>query len=154
MSRLSRGSWQMIVSPSRVRRTSNSKPSAPCPSARSKATNVFSGAYLRAPRCPSNKRSVDKTDQLVELKVAKPGTFVRSLFGLLYGFLEFLFQQVLLVLLRVNRLAEDGLFAAFLIAHGLGRSIKVGEGLRLIGATWEMTARVNGSTFSTAPQHG
>src|SRR5947209_16551627 len=99
----------------RVQRTSNSNPFAPCSKARSKAVRVFSGAYRRAPRWPSSRM------RLVEVKVADSG-LVRSFFGFLDGLLEFLFQQVSLVLLCIYGLAEQGFLAPFLLAHGFGCS--------------------------------
>src|SRR5581483_10794188 len=50
---------------------------------------------------------------LIEVEVADLWR-VRRLFGLLHGLLELLLQQIGLVLLRVHRLAEDGLATAIL----------------------------------------
>src|SRR5689334_14616633 len=112
--------------PSRVRRTSNSKPSQPWASARSKAARVFSGAAARAPRCPSSsgrftgalrRQTSDhyedtktrsswsffvpsclrgEKDLSIEVEVAD-GALGRRFLGLLQRFLEFLFQHVAFV---------------------------------------------------------
>src|SRR5262249_2998783 len=111
---------------SSVERTSNSKPSQPCSSASSKASKVFSGAYLRAPRCP--RSSGLRASELVEVNIAYARRVWR-LFGALHGFLKLFFQQVGLVLLRFHRLPEQRLLAALLLLHGAGSFIKVVEGL-------------------------
>src|SRR5258707_12457633 len=113
----------MMACRSRVERTSNSKPWAPCSSARSKADRVFYGAQFfsescRAPRCPSNRSLAGKqVSELIEIKVADHRAFVRRFLGLLHGFLELFLQHAGLVLFRVHGLAEERLFAAFLLAH-------------------------------------
>src|SRR5262245_41923838 len=109
---------------SAVQRTSNSKPSQPCSSASSKASRVFSGAYLRAPRCPSS--SGRGLSELVEVNIAYARRVWRFL-GALHGFLKLLFQQVGFVALRLNRLAEDRFLAAVLLFHGLGGFIQIVE---------------------------
>src|SRR6266850_2339213 len=96
----------MSAALSEVRRTSNSKPSQPCCNARSKASKVFSGRYLLAPRWPSKMgRFPGRTGPSVlpgmgsaEIDVADV-LGVGSFFGALDRFLELLFQQVSLVLL-------------------------------------------------------
>src|SRR5581483_1504854 len=69
---------------------------------------------------------------LIEVEVADLWR-VRRLFGLLHGLLELLLQQIGLVLLRVHRLAEDGLATAILVLQRPGRFIKIRERLRFDG---------------------
>ncbi len=70
---------------------------------------------------------------LVELEVANARALVGGLFGLFDGLLKLFFQKAGLVLFRVHSLAEEGLLAAFLLAHGLGGRIEIAEHLRLDG---------------------
>jgi len=66
--------------------------------------------------------------ELVQIEVAQRLPGVRRLLGALERFLELLLQQIALVLLRLHRLAEDGLFAAVLVFHGARRRFQVLEG--------------------------
>src|SRR6516164_626795 len=65
------GSWWTTSTPSEVRRTSNSTPSAPNSWARTKAASVFSGAWCEAPRCANTSGRYDID---VSLRNARIGT--------------------------------------------------------------------------------
>jgi len=64
---------------------------------------------------------------LVQIKISNGFTGVWGFFGFLDRFLEFLFQEVSSVLLRLHRLAEDGFTAAVLLLHGSGSFFEIGE---------------------------
>src|SRR3954464_6943124 len=93
-------SWQMSAFASEVRRASNSKPSQPCCKARSKASKVFSGAYLLAPRWPRRIGLFPEAGRSVARGIGLPEIYIANVLGIgsffsaLYRFLEFLFQQV------------------------------------------------------------
>src|SRR5207253_4067775 len=54
---------------------------------------------------------------------------IRRFLGLLYGLLEFLFQQVGSVFLGLHRLPENGVSPAVLLFHRLRGSFNIGESL-------------------------
>src|SRR5580704_10610762 len=89
----------MTASPSAVSRTSNSKPSQPSASAWSNEGTVFSAIDLsaRAPRWPRRRGRLMAGDSCVEesleIEISNRLARVGSLFRLLHGFLEFLFQK-------------------------------------------------------------
>src|SRR4029077_13400477 len=77
------------------------------------------------------KRTSGCGHESVEVEVANRLARVGRLFRFLDRFLKLLLKQVGSVLLRLDRLLKYGLPPAVLLAHGLGCSFHVGEGLRL-----------------------
>src|SRR6266853_754390 len=146
------GSWQTSAFPHAVRRTSNSKPPQPWAKARSNDAKVFSGTAIEAhaPRWPrsrgglgikaavyAERHSVIQANSetgLVQIEIPDRFARIGTLFRLLDRLLEFLLQQVGGVLLRLHRLAEDGIAAAVLLFHSPGRLFNVSKHLRLHGS--------------------
>src|SRR3954464_7846013 len=69
----------------------------------------------------------------IKIEVADGLARIGGLLGFLESFLELFFQQVGGVFLGLDRLLEDRLAAAVLLAHGFGGSLHIAEHLRLNG---------------------
>ena len=70
---------------------------------------------------------------LVEIEIANGFAGVRRFFGLLDCFLKFLFQKISGMLLRFDRLTENGFASAILLFHSFGGGLEIVEHLGLDG---------------------
>src|SRR5947209_17365275 len=66
----------------------------------------------------------------IQIKIANRLACIRSVLGALHRFLKLAFEQVGLISFGIDGLAEERFFAAFLLAHGAGRLLEVGESFR------------------------
>src|SRR5207245_8905006 len=77
----------------------------------------------------SERSSGQSVTRLFQIPVSDRLASIRRFLGLLYGLLEFLFQQVGSVFLGLHRLPENGVSPAVLLFHRLRGSFNIGESL-------------------------
>ena len=81
---------------------------------------------------------------LIEVEVANRFSRVRRLFGALERFLEFLFQQIRLVFLRLDGLTKDRLLPRIVVLHGTS------SGLQVLERFWNGLGRVRDHSLGIA----